>query len=528
MRPHLWHPPVELSSTEAAIVKRIKRAKLFVFLRSIRHLLFDEAFQAELATLYAPTAQGHPPIPPAQLALTTLLQAYTGASDAEAIEALTMDRRWQVVLDCLDCEQAPFSQATLVRFRQALIIHQLDRRLIERTLELATQTQGFSARSLRAALDSSPLWGAGKVEDTYNLLGHALRKALSVIAAQQGRELAAVATEAGAQLVSSSSLKAALDLDWDDPEQKNQALVQVLGALTQVETYLNTQGERGEPVVENCLEVAHQVEAQDVEYNQQGEVQLRGGVAKDRRISVEDEDMRHGRKSRRQRIDGYKRHVLRDLDSGLVRAVGVTPANVAEASITPVLDKDLERQQIKLEELHIDRAYLSSSWVKEREEEMTIYCKGWSVRNGQQFSKTSFSLNWENHLITCPQGVSMEFKEGSRVKFPSKTCQVCPLRERCTRCEQGRSISIHPDEKLLRELRERQLTTEGRAKLRERVKVEHSLAHISQWQGERARYKGSRKNLFDLRRMAVIYNLHVLVRQWGKPEGGGKLEHTGF
>jgi hypothetical protein len=30
-------------------------------------------------------------------------------------------------------------------------------------------------------------------------------------------------------------------------------------------------------------------------------------------------------------IDGYKRHVLRDLDSGLVPAVGVTPANLPEA-----------------------------------------------------------------------------------------------------------------------------------------------------------------------------------------------------
>lgn len=44
-------------------------------------------------------------MPPAQLALATILQAYTGASDAEAIEALIMDRRWQLVLDCIDCEE---------------------------------------------------------------------------------------------------------------------------------------------------------------------------------------------------------------------------------------------------------------------------------------------------------------------------------------------------------------------------------------------------------------------------------------
>lgn len=49
MRPEPWNPPIELSKKEQKIVKLIKRAKLFVFLREIRHLLFDEAFQEELS-----------------------------------------------------------------------------------------------------------------------------------------------------------------------------------------------------------------------------------------------------------------------------------------------------------------------------------------------------------------------------------------------------------------------------------------------------------------------------------------------
>ncbi len=52
----------------------------------------------------------------------------------------------------------------------------------------------------------------------------------------------------------------------------------------------------------------------------------------------------------------------------------------------------------------------------------------------------------------------------------------------------------------------------GRAALRERVQAEHSLAHIGAWQGDRARYIGQRKNLFDTRRMAVVHNLHVVQR----------------
>ena len=37
-------------------------------------------------------------------------------------------------------------------------------------------------------------------------------------------------------------------------------------------------------------------------------------------------------------------------------------------------------------------------------------------------------------------------------------------------------------------------------------------AHVGRWQGGRARYKGIRSNLFDLRRVAVVHNLHVLMR----------------
>ena len=67
MRPSPWHPPVEPSCVEQTIIKRIKRAKLFVFLRHHRHELFDNAFQEELAALYAPSLRGQPPIPPARV-----------------------------------------------------------------------------------------------------------------------------------------------------------------------------------------------------------------------------------------------------------------------------------------------------------------------------------------------------------------------------------------------------------------------------------------------------------------------------
>jgi hypothetical protein len=162
VRPGVWQPPVECSRLEREVIKRVKRAKLFVWLREHRHELFDADFQAELAGMYQDKPVGQPPVSPAQLALATILQAYTGASDDEVIEAVVMDRRWQLVLDCMDHAQAPFSKTTLVAFRARLIAHNLDRRLVERTVALYGQLTGrVAGGKLRAALDSSPLWGAG-------------------------------------------------------------------------------------------------------------------------------------------------------------------------------------------------------------------------------------------------------------------------------------------------------------------------------------------------------------------------------
>ncbi len=172
----------------------------------------------------------------------------------------------------------------------------------------------------------------------------------------------------------------------------------------------------------------------------------------------------------------------------------------------------MKAQNVKMVELHIDRAYLPSHWVKQRSQGLTIFCKAWPVRNGNHFTKADFVLDWERGLIRCPNNVSIPFEQGKTVHFPTSKCSVCPVHEHCTNSVRARSVSIHPDEAFMQELRQRQNTESGRAKLRERSQIEHTLAHLGQWQGDRARYIGARKNLFDLRRVAVIHNLHVIAR----------------
>jgi hypothetical protein len=60
-------------------------------------------------------------------------------------------------------------------------------------------------------------------------------------------------------------------------------------------------------------------------------------------------------------------------------------------------------------------------------------------------------------------------------------------------------------------LRKLAASRKGRERLRERVAIEHRLAHVGRKQGRHARYLGVRKNVFDLRRVAAVVNLETIT-----------------
>jgi hypothetical protein len=111
-------------------------------------------------------------------------------------------------------------------------------------------------------------------------------------------------------------------------------------------------------------------------------------------------------------------------------------------------------------------------------------------------------------------GIEQRFQLGTVVAFPPNHCDPCQARAICTTAAigNGRTVTIGKDEHLQQRLRKQIATPIGRERLRQRVDVEHALAHIGQRQGRRARYRGTRNNNFDLRRAASIQNLETAQR----------------
>jgi Transposase DDE domain/Transposase domain (DUF772) len=518
-----WTPPVAPTRQEQFLLKRLDRVrKLLGFLRLHRHELFDEAFQDELATMYRITGAGKVARPPAMMAMATLVQGYLGISDAEMIELTVVDLRVQMVLGCLGAEHPPFSQGALQEFRERLIGADLDRRVLERTVELATATKAFDPRklpkTLRVAIDSSPLEGAGRVEDTFNLLAHAARNVVSCAAGLLEWPPDQVCRQAGIPLLVESSIKRALDIDWNDAVEKREAITTLSRQLDALQSWIARQLPDAlvRPPLKDRVATLVQIRTQDLEPDPRGGgSRIREGVAPDRRVSIADTQMRHGRKSKSQRFNGFKRHIAADVDRGLILACAMTPANRPEDEAMPSLTDDLARQGLTVDHLLIDRGYINSALVDAvLGRRGKIVCKPWTSRNGSLFPKSAFTLNIRDRTIACPNGQVQGFSFGTVVEFDPNVCDCCGLRAQCTTAElgHGRSVAIAENEPLQQRLRQQIQTSAGRAALRERSMIEHKLAHISQRQGNTARYLGVRKNTFDLRRASAIQNLETLHR----------------
>jgi hypothetical protein len=252
---------------------------------------------------------------------------------------------------------------------------------------------------------------------------------------------------------------------------------------------------------------------QDIEPDPNGGSRVIKGVAKDRQISISDSEMRHGRKSSSRTINGYKQHVGIDLDSKIILAISVHPANEPEHLASESLKADILNWG-DVAEHQSDRGYLAADWTTELYETgVRVVCKPWTPAKTGKFTKRDFTIELEQNTVTCPQGTVAEIKgDQKRVeKFNKATCNDCHIKDKCTDSAAGRQISIHSQEEMLIDFKQYTATTEGRADARDRVKVEHALASICNREGPRARYLGIRRNEFDLNRTAMISNLHIAM-----------------
>lgn len=466
-------------------------------------VIADEDF----AECYA-SGKGRPSIPPSLLMRAVLCQVRDDVSDREAARRAAKDLDWKRALG-IEADEIPFHHTTLSVFRSRLLVNDADEMVFVRTIERGVEA-GLFPKKVLAIADSTGVMGAAAVADTYELLRQAIAK---VVAAAGGAKKLPARMRKRAR----AYVRGKADIDWADADARRQEL----GALVEMaKELLAVTADR-----EDCAEARDLLERvvdQDVDEmpDDGAGPAIRHGVAPDRVVSVVDPEMRHGRKSHSSRVDGYKAHVLSDHDTELVLGVVATPANAPDGPEAPGLVASAKDAGVPVREVLGDTAYGDGDTrVAVERVGATVTAKTQPPSPTGKFPKTDFFIDPETPSATCPAGHTATTTgwstdaKGRRVpvlKFGAGRCGPCPLRARCTSNRDGRIVTLNFHEARLQGARAEQTRPSTRRKLRRRSLVERKLAELKTHGMHKARYRGQRKVLLQVRLTAAFVNAKKL------------------
>jgi hypothetical protein len=456
------------------------------------------------------------------LAISILfLRAYEKVSFVEAVDRTKYDLRWKVALG-LEMEEVPMQKSTLQEFEAKLVLHERGEALLKKSMEEARRSGYLQSRKIRVALDTTPILGKGAVKDTYNLLAEGIEQLACRLAEGEGESGAAWAERQGLSRYFGSSLKGEAAIDWDDKKQREQLLTAIvqdarrlLGWAEQAQAAHPQQAE----TIAAAAALLRRLIAQDVEEKPEGGCQIKPGTEKDRLVSVEDPEMRHGRKSASKRFNGHKAAVAVDLESQLIAGVEVLAGNAGDQEKALDLVHQSERvMEAEVVETVGDCAYGGGPTRRAfAQEERKLTAKVPVSTNGDCFPKREFAIDLEKMEVRCPAGQttngyrSAGEGQGGRFVFAAATCQSCSLRSQCMRGKGPRTLTIQAEEGLQQRARGHNQSAAGRESLRQRVVVEHRIARLVQLGIRKSRYFGRTKTCLQVVMAAMVANVSLVA-----------------
>ena len=257
-------------------------------------------------------------------------------------------------------------------------------------------------------------------------------------------------------------------------------------------------------------------------------------VAPDRVVSTVDPQSRHVHKSRSRRHDGYKAHVVTEPETGLVTACTLTggsgPGSADGSTGTRLLGEDptVADADGPVQVLG-DSAYGTGDVLADLEQAgHEPLVKPWPVRPAvpEGFTVDDFDVDEAAGNVTCPAGVTRPLSATRTATFGA-ACRDCPLRARCTRSATGKTMRVHPHDRLARAHRARAADPDWQATYRQhRPSVERTIAWLTRG-NRRLRYRGTVKNDAWLHSRAAAVNLRRLVALGLHHDGTGWAVATG-
>ena len=518
-----------LRSTVSFCEDRVSPDSIYGVLHRECFSLFPDEMFADLFT-----DVGRRCVPPMIVAVVMVLQRIEGLSDREAVERFAFDARWKYASGGLDFEYPGFVHTVLVDMRARLARSDRPDRIFEVTLE-AAKAAGLVGR--KRVLDSTPLYDAVATMDTVTLIRSAIRGLLGVADAELAAELRALVRRDDDYARAGKPV-----CDYDDAAARA-ALVDAL-ARDAMALVAALDGRELAAEVDQAAQLLATVVGQDLDHDTDGVFRIARRVATDRVISTVDPQARHGHKTSARGFDGYKGHLAIDPDTEIVTATEVTAANAGDAE--PAADlladdlpgdtdddcasggdgddanpggggEDVPDSTDDGDALAVygDSAYGTGKLLAGLETAGAhIFTKVQPpTAPGGRFAKDRFTIDLDSGTVTCPNAVTVAIRPattGGGTAVFGAACAACPLAMQCTGSAAGRTITISAYEAELARARTVQADPGWVADYRAtRPKVERKIAHLMRRRhgGRRARVRGTTKVAADFSLLAAAVNL---------------------
>jgi hypothetical protein len=503
---------------------------VFAFLAAHRRELFPDSFTSDLFG----SRTGRPSLPADLVGSVLVLKELYDLSDTQAADALKFDLRWKVACG-RSLLQVGFDPSTLVYWRKRIAASERPDRVFDAVARVIAETGLLRGRRKRC-VDSTVFDDAVATMDTVSQLVAAMRKVARVVDG---------AADVIAQVCTLDYSKPGKPpIDWDDPAAK-QALVSDLvnDALTVLEALTGPGARERDAAAADALGLLALVAGQDVEPAEDsdgtdGRWRIVRKVAPDRVISTVDTEARHTRKSKSKRRDGFRGHVATEPDSGLITDCEMTmaagPGSTDAENGVKMAGRDRFHRttgQPQAEprdepglEVYGDSAYGSGEARADyRDAGHDTVIKPGPLRPAVPggFTIDDFIVDEEQGTVTCPAG-QVRPMSGKRTVTFGVACAACPLRELCTTSKDGRSMTIHPHDGLLRAARAQARTQEFKRAYPTRSNIERTIAWVATQNGRRVRlrYIGTAKNDAWLHTRCAGLNLRTLLKA-GLTRSGG-------
>lgn len=539
------HPiPVGPIPEDTARVARsaFPKGNLYLTIRDRIGVLFDDEMFIPLFS-----SCGQPAESPWRLALVCVLQFIDGLSDRQAAEAVRDRLAWKYLLG-LELTDPGFHYSVLSEFRDRLIAGGLEQHLLDTLVAQFTEQGWLKARGQQRT-DSTHVLASLRTLNRLELVGETLRAALNALASVAPDWLRDMARVEWFERYSVRVEEARLPKGVE----ARAAYGATIGAdgtalLTAVYAASSPAWLREVPAVQTLRHIWLQ---QYVVVD--GHVQLRAAgdlpPAGARFDSPYEPDARYGNK-RTTTWTGYKAHLTETCDADavhLITHVETTPAQVADADLSVPIHDALAHKNLLPREHFMDSGYVDADLVVSSARMHGIAVIGpmrpnssWQAREGTGYDAGAFAVDWERHIVTCPQGHTnsswAERRDGWDnahviAKFSRKDCRPCAARSLCTRQETAaRLIHLRPqaDRNLLTKVRREQETGEWKTRYRRRAGIEGTLSQaIRAFELRETRYIGLAKTRLQHNLTAIAIDLVRMVA-WLDGTGQAKTRMSHF